>query len=366
MDLPIKLGVVGGRRGSSLIRVLTAMSDVAVVAVCDTNPDVLAEIKVKYDIPYLYAEYEALLQTDLDAVIIATPVEFHVAQSVAALEAGKHVLCEVPAATSIEECRQLVEAVEKSGRVYMMAENYCYMRNNVLIGEMVKRGFFGDLYYGIGEYIHELKELNERNPWRRKHQTGRNGNTYPTHSIGPLLQWMQDTVEWVCCLGSGHHYKDSKGEIYANEDTTTTLCKLSGGGMLQLRLDMLSNRPHNMAYYSLQGVKGCYEAGRGMGDRAKVWLADFSPDKDTWQPLGDFLEYLPEIRRNPPPEAQGSGHGGSDYWCLRDFIDTIIQGKEPPISVYDAVEWTAVGLCSTASIAKRGTPVDVPKFRDGQ
>src|SRR4051794_5578188 len=166
-----------------------------------------------------------MLATDVDAVVVATPMPFHAPQAALALEAGKHVLSEVPAATDLEQCWRLVQAVRASGRRYMMAENYCYMKPNVLVRELARRGMFGDLYFGEGEYIHELKGLNERTPWRRRWQTGRNGNTYPTHSLGPLLQWFDDRVVSVACFGSGHHYRDPRGAAYQNEDTTFMACK---------------------------------------------------------------------------------------------------------------------------------------------
>ncbi|HEX6972631.1 MAG TPA: Gfo/Idh/MocA family oxidoreductase [Limnochordia bacterium] len=360
----IKVGIAG-RRGASFMSALRTIPDVEVVAYCDIDPDTLERMAERYRIPRRYTDFAAMVDSDLDAVIVATPMPLHVPQSVAALRAGKHVLCEVPAAVSLEECWELLEAVAQSGRRYMMAENYCYLRSNVLVRELVRRGFFGEVYFGIGEYVHELKALNEQTPWRRVWQTGRNGNTYPTHSLGPVLQWMDDRVVSVVCLGSGHHYRDPRGVPYENEDTTITLCQLAGGGLVQLRLDMLSNRPHNMTYYSLQGTKGCYEAARGMGDQAKVWLADFCPDPQGWRPLAEFEEYLPERWRNPPPEAVAAGHGGGDYWEIRDFIDAIREDRTPPIDVVTAVEWTAVGLCSIQSIGAGGAPVSVPDFRKG-
>ncbi len=362
MARPLKVGLVG-RRGGSFIPALEAMPDVEVTAFCEIDEATLRVVADRYGIPHRYTRYEEMLEEDLDAVVVATPMPLHVPQSVAALKAGKHVLCEVPAAVSLDECWELLAAVEKTGKVYMMAENYCYIPANVLIRELVKRGFFGDVYFGVGEYIHELKELNEKTPWRRVWQTGRNGNTYPTHSLGPVLQWMEDRVVSVCCLGSGHHYRDPRGAFYENEDTTITLCQLSRGGLIQLRLDMLSNRPHNMTYYALQGTKGCFEAARGLGDQPKVWLADFCPDAQTWRPLADFNDYLPERWKNPPPEARRAGHWGGDYWEVRDFVEAIQAGAAPPIDVVTAVEWTAVGLCSIESIARRGAPVEIPDFR---
>ena len=360
---PFRLGIVG-RRGASSVFAARALPDIEVAAICDIDEATLHETADRLGVAQRFTSYERMLESEIDAVVVSTPMPQHVPQSVAALRAGKHVLSEVPAAVNFEECWELMEAAFASSRIYMMAENYCYLRENVLVGELVRRGLFGEVYFAEGEYIHELKGLNERTPWRRVWQTGRNGNTYPTHSLGPALKWLNDRVVSVCCLGSGHHYKDPRGNHYENEDTTITLCKLERGGLVQLRLDMLSNRPHNMAYYSLQGTRGCYEAPRGMGDQPKVWFGETTGSRDQWQPLWDYASYLPELWRNPPEAAREAGHGGADYWVVYDFVQALLGRKRPPIDVVNALEWTATGLASQVSIARGGAPVDLPGFRE--
>ena len=108
------------------------------------------------------------------------------------------------------------------------------------------------------------------------------------------------------------------------------ICKTTRGGLIEIRVDMLSDRPHNLNYYSLQGTKGCYEAARGLGDRPKIWLEEHS-DQAVWQPLSDFEEqYMPEIWRNPPAEALQVGYGGGDYFEVREFVDSIINNTKSP------------------------------------
>ena len=155
----------------------------------------------------------------------------------------------------------------------MMAENYTYMQPNVIVRELVRRGLFGKAYFAEGEYLHELKELNEITVWRRKWQTGVNGITYGTHSLGPILQWMPgDRVTAVCCAGSGRHYRDPRGVAYGNEAACVMLCRMASGALVKIRVDMLSNRPHAMANYQLQGTDGCYESARAPGEKDRIWL----------------------------------------------------------------------------------------------
>ncbi len=363
MKNELKVGIVGAPRGSGFVRAIQTVSETALVAICDVREDVLNDRADRFGVEQRYTEYEKMADSDLDVIIVATPMPLHVPQAIIALEKGKHVLSEVPAAIDLEQCWQLVQAVKKSGRKYMMAENYTYMKPNVLVRAMAQRGLFGEVYFGEGEYIHELKEHNEWTPWRRKWQTGRNGCTYPTHSLGPVIQWFQDRVATVCCVGSGHHYRDPRGDLYENEDSTLMVCKMVKGGQINVRLDMLSDRPHNLAYYSLQGTKGCYEARRGFGDSPKIWLKDYHADRQ-WHSLEDFEEeFMPEMWRNPPEEALKAGHGGGDYFEVREFVDCIVNDTKPPVDVYDALDMTVPGLVSEESINRGGVPMPVPDFR---
>ena len=360
----LKVGLVGAPRGSGYVRVFQAVTETALVAVCDLNAEILDQVGDRYGIEQRYTDFEKMAKSDLDLILVSTPMPLHVPQSVIALEEGKHVLSEVPAATDLEQCWRLVNAVKSSGRKYMMAENYTYTKSSVLIRELVRRGLFGDVYYGEGEYIHELKALNEITKWRRKWQTGRNGSTYSTHCLGPLLQWFNERVVTVACFGTGHHYKDPRGDYYENEDSTKMICKTTKGGLIEIRVDMLSDRPHNLSYYSLQGTKGCYEAARGFGDAPKIWLAAHS-DSVEWRSLWDFeAEFMPEIWRSPPEEALRAGHGGGDYFEVREFVDAIVNDTKPPIDVYESLDMTVPGLISEASINRGGVPLPVPDFRD--
>ena len=364
MTSELKVGLVGVPRGSGFIRAFQTIQETTVVAICDINRDVLKRVGDENGIEARYSDFEKMVQSDLDIIVVTTPMPLHAPQSIIALTEGKHVISEVSAATDLEQCWQLVNAVRNSEAKYMMAENYTYMKPNVLIHALVQHGLFGEVYFGEGEYIHELKAHNEVTKWRRKWQTGRNGCTYPTHSLGPVLQWFDDRVATVACFGTGHHYQDPRGDSYENEDSTTTICKTTKGGQINIRLDMLSDRPHNLAYYSLQGTKGCYEAPRGFGDNHKIWLADYS-DGTEWRSLWDFEEeFMPDIWRNPPEEALRAGHGGGDYFEVRGFVDSIINDTKPPIDVYEALDMTVPGLVSEVSINQGGMPLPVPDFRE--
>ena len=363
MKNKLKVGIVGAPRGQSFIRSFQAIEETDVIAICDLKIDVVEGVASQFNIDQKYTDFEKMVQSDLDIVVVSTPMALHAPQSTLALQEGKHVISEVPAATDLQQCWELAKSVENSKKKYMMAENYVYTRENILIRELAMQGLFGDIYFGEGQYIHELKSLNEITKWRRKWQTGRNGCTYSTHSLGPVLQWFEDRVCTVSCFGSGHHYEDSEGKQYENEDTISMICKTTRGGLVEIRVDMLSDRPALGQYYSLQGTKGCYEAARGLGDQPKIWLAEHS-DQIAWQSLSDFEEqYMPEIWRNPSMEALQAGHGGGDYLEVREFVDSIVNDTKSPIDIYESLDMTVPGLVSEVSINRESIPVEVPDFR---
>lgn len=362
----LAVGVVGAAgRGKGFFSAITCNPNTRVAALCDVNEEGLKTTADENGISQYFTNYEEMLdKANLDIVVIGTPMHFHVPQALLALERDIHVMSEVPAAVSMDEAKNLVRAVAKSKAKYMMAENYCYMRPNVLVNQIAKAGLFGEMYFGEGEYVHELKGLNEITKWRRTWQTGINGNTYPTHSLGPVLQWMQDRVASLSCAGTGHHYTDPRGDQYENEDSTFTTCRLAKGGLVNIRLDMLSNRPHNMTYYSLQGTDGCYEADRGLGGEPKIWLKSKSEEIE-WMPLSELEEeFLPEWWLHPPKEALEAGHGGGDYFQFQDFVQAILEDKEPPIGIHEAMDMTLPGLISQQSIVQNSAWLPVPDSRE--
>ena len=363
----LNVGIVGAAgRGASFRAAFDAQEVATIHAVCDVREDALDEAAERLGATEKYTDYETMLnQSELDAVVIGTPMPFHAPQAIMALSQNIHVLSEVTAAVSLEEAQDLVKVATESQAIYMMAENYTYMKPNVLVKELVRQGLFGEVYYGDGEYIHELKELNEVTKWRRKWQTGIDGVTYCTHSLGPILQWMpNDRVVRVCCEGSGHHYQDPRGDFYENQDACVMLCKMASGGLVKIRVDMLSDRPHSMTNYQLQGTKGCYESARSKGEKHRIWLADLCEDKNTWMDLMDLeADYMPDLWRNPPEAAIKAGHGGGDFFEVLDFVSSVL-GKQPcPIGIHEAMDMTLPGLVSQQSILQKGAWLDVPDSR---
>jgi len=142
------------------------------------------------------------------------------------------------------------------------------------------------------------------------------------------------------------------------------LAKTDKGSLIKIRVDMLSNRPHAMTNYSLQGTRGCYESARSALEPNKVWLAELALDANTWLKLESLEgEYLPEIWRNPPEAAVRAGHGGGDYFEVLDFVTSIVEGTPCPVGIHEAMDMTLPGLISQASVMQQGAWLDVPDSR---
>ncbi|MBE6585193.1 MAG: Gfo/Idh/MocA family oxidoreductase [Ruminococcaceae bacterium] len=365
----IKIGIAGVR-GLSTVMGFNAMANTEITALCDLDEDVLNREgdNLHIEKKHRYRIFEDMLEADLDAVVIATPMQCHVPQAIAALEAGKHVLSEVTAGVTMDELWWLCETVEKYGKTYMMAENYMYTPQVQLVSELVRRGMFGECYYAEGAYLHNINGLftypNGKTSWRSFWQCGKRGAFYPTHSLGPVMQWFPgDHVAEISTFSPGvynpYGLKQDSG--------TTTMCRLESGKLAQIRVDCVSPRPHNMTHYLLQGTRGCYQSAQGFGDQDKIsFVSETNPDSCmTWQALAEYNQYLPERYLKATAEQAGAGHGGGDFFLVEDFVNAIVTGDAPIVDVYTACEWTAVGLLSELSVVNGGRTMTMPKFRKG-
>jgi predicted dehydrogenase len=387
----LRFAVIGGSRGRSSINSARSLAgEVELVAVCDLNPDVLAEWKDDSSIR-VYTDYEQLLNDpNVDAVCIATPVPLHAQQAVAAIKAGKHVLSEVTAAYTLDDCWALVEAVEASDRTYMMAENYCYMRENMMIANMVEQGVFGEITFASGAYLHDCRNLlfNEdgSTTWRGNLRQEYYGNTYPTHSAGPVAKWLginkhdkiKSTATWQSPSRSIKTYVErnlpDRTEYLADDawksgDGALTIFKTEKGIVAEIRVDWGSPRPHNMTRHELQGTGASFTSQEG---ESLIWIQDRSATTKTgiaeaWEPLSKYYEEFEHpLWREHLAAASKAGHGGGDYFVLREFAAAVREGRAPYVDVYDAVTWSSITPLSMMSIDQNNASIEVPDFKAGR
>jgi predicted dehydrogenase len=356
----IKIGVLGAGRGAGLARHIAYAPSAMLTAICDANEERLAAAAASTGVTQTFTTYEALLDSDVDAVVVASPMPLHVEHSVQALKAGKHVLSEVNAATSIDDCWELLETVRSTGMKYMLAENYCWYRPWTLVMGMVKAGLFGDLYYGEAEQIQEFKggfPSPDAN-WRVQELAMRQGHHYITHDIGPVYQALNERIKNVICMGSGQHHIP-----WAVADSTVTvLAETVSGKQIRIRLDFFSDRPNNYTYYGLQGTTAAYEGPRAPGEGHRIYVHGRTAP-GTWDSLWDYSEYLPEAWQKLPAEIVSDSYDGGGPIMMEEFARSIIDDTKPPVDIVDALNMTIVGLMSEVSRSKGGCPVEVPEFK---
>ena len=365
----IHVGIIGvGGRPRAFLKAIQNCPFARLTAACDLDRGAMDSALEDLQDVVRYTDHRELLeQAEVDLVVVGTPIHLHTEQSIDALTRGIHVLSEVTAGVTLDECKALVGAARKSSATYMLAENCNYMKPYVMIREMVRALVFGEVYYAEGEYLHNCTGLSEKTPWRLEWLYGKNGITYGTHSLGPILSWFDgDRVVRVSCVGSGHHYLDPRGRHYGQEDTSLMLAKTEGGRLIKIRLDIVSSRAYNLGYV-LQGTRGCYSSGRFPAEPHMVCLTGDSRDETeaAWIDLDSFGDrFTPDIWRRYGTCAHAASHGGSDYILMMDFLNALNDDKPAPIGIDAAMDMTLPGLVSERSIRQDGAWIDVPDSRD--
>jgi len=390
----IRWGFIGvGGRGTKFLKDMLKIDGLEFPAICDINVDRLNQAidivkKSKNYTPEGYSgnpyDYRRLLQRDdIDAVLIETPKRWHARMSIDGLNADKHVLTDVPGAYTIKECWDLVEAKERSGKVYMLAENCCYYQQCLAILNMVGNGIFGDTTYAECGYIHEIRQLMFKPDgsltWRGEIERDLVGNIYPTHGIGPVAQWLginrgdrfESLVSMCTSHGSLKEYAVEKfggdhpsSKInYAARDMTMTLLKTAKGKIINLQFDQVSFRPHpTTTHFYLQGTKGAFKD----EDREQKIYIDGRSKANTWEPLSKYIqEYDSPIWQRWKEQSAGSGHGGVDMFAVYHFLESVRTGKPAFIDVYDSAAWSAIIPLSAKSIDEGGAVQKIPDFTKG-
>ena len=385
-----RIGIIGtGGRGTSLLTNLLA-ADVKILALCDIVQEKAEHAqslvtKSGQKSPELYTNgdhaFESLVaRDDLDLVIIATPWNWHVEMAVTAMAHGKHAAVEVPAATSIEDCWKLVDTSERTRRHCMMLENCCYGYNETLILRMAHGGLFGNLLYGEGAYIHDLREElfsgKGEGLWRRTVHTQRDGNLYPTHGLGPIANYMSiqrgDRFDYIVSVGTPQRGLDEYrkahlpatdprwAERYITGDMSTSLIKTANGLTITLKHDTVNPHPYDRINI-IAGTKGVF------ADYPPRIYFDGQPGDEAWGTIDSWKDHQHPLWKQEGEIAQKlGGHGGMDYIMLYRLLQCMRDGLVPDMDVYDAAAWSAPGPLSRISATGGSAPAKFPDFTRGR
>lgn len=394
----VRIGFVGlGMRGPGAMRRMAAIPGMEIAALCDLYPERVAREQAWLGEQgrAAAAEYtgeegwKALCESDLDLVYIATPWKLHASMALYAMERGKHVAIEVPAAMNVDECWALVETAERTRRHCLQLENCCYGEVEMLVLNLVRQGLLGELVHADGGYIHDMRELNFRDPasggyqgyWRLKWNRDHLGNPYPTHGLLPLMQAMDinrgDRFDYLTCISSAQLGMDAyaKAKFGADSwqaklrprcgDMSTTVIRTVRGRTITVQHDVTSPRPLSLLT-RLSGTLGIVE-----GDPLRVAFAKGPGEPaDAWMPDAEFAEFKRK-HEHPLWTAAGAlarkigGHGGMDFLMDLRLAYCLQNGEPLDLDVYDLA--TSCSLCELTerSAANRGASQDVPDFTRG-
>ncbi len=389
---PVRIGFVGvGSRGMSMLKVALSLEGVEIPVVCDIVEEKVSRAQNLVEEagqtrPKGFTgpeDYKRVAETkDLDAVFTATPWHLHTPVMVAAMKAGKYGGTEMPACDGYEQAWELVETAEQTGMHCMLMENYVYMRHVKMVLNMVRQGVFGELSHCETGYQHDTRYVTIGSQgellWRAHERAlNNNGNRYPTHAIGPVAQWTNinrgNKFEYLVSMSSRslglNHYAAKKFGAdhpsaklnYKLGDVNTSLIQTNNGITITLYYDPQTPRPQDFIY-RIQGTKGIYS-----GTLDKIYLEDVSPLPHQWEETDPYMEqYEDPMWRKFGDIAKSTGHGGSDYFCLRDFVHAIRHRTEVPIDVYDAATWSIITTLTEESVDNKSKPVDFPDFTRGK
>lgn len=347
-----KVGMVGVGRATAYGHIFANHPDTEVVALCDMNQEVLAQNGKDFNLTdnCLYENYEDMLNSDVDIVVLGTPIPFHAEQTIKGLDAGKHVLCEVTASDNIADCQRMVEAVRRAKTKFMMAENCNYMDFAIQWDKYIKAGKIGTPFYAEADYVHEIRGL-VNGKWR----ANRAPLHYCSHSLGPVLMWMDDYI--VRCTASGNQ-STLEPATDGNIDMQVALFETSKGATIKLLRSSVALRHPALSSYNIIGTKGFLESSRtdyeGIGRR-------YFSEQD---PVSGYPIAINISDMDAPKEATAGGHGTSEYYLVRDFLNSITNDTTPPIDIVRAMDMTVPGLIAHEAAKKGGIWLDVPRLTD--
>ena len=389
----VRIGFIGlGNRGPGAVARMNMIDGVSIKGLCDIRPEKVNEVKKSLEgsdhQPDVYTDKEEAWKrlcdrNDIDLIYIATPWALHAPMALYAMNQGKHVCIEVPAAKTLDECWALVETSEKTRKHCMILENCCYDFFELLTLNMSRQGLFGEIVHAEGAYNHDLLKSNFSKAtyydmWRLK-ENFRNGNLYPTHGLGPVAQLLDinrgDRMDYLVATQSNDFsmstlakelaakdtfYKEFANKSYRGNANVTTI-RTEKGKTIMLQHDVSTPNIYSRIH-RLSGTKGSAIKYPGppriaFGDEGWIEEEEFKKLEGEYQP--------PIVKRVGELAKKVGGHGGMDFLMDWRTIDCLRNGLALDLDVYDAALWSSIAPLSEVSVASRSKTTDIPDFTKG-
>jgi predicted dehydrogenase len=371
MSKPVNVAIIGLGFGAEFIPIYQRHPNAKMYAICQRNPDKLKQIGDAFKIEQRYTRYEDVLKDPaVDFVHINSPIPDHAPMSIAALKAGKHVMCTVPMATTVDDCRQIVELVKKTGLKYMMAETVVYAREFLFLRELFLKGELGKIQFVQASHQQDMDGW--PNYW-----PGLPPMHYATHCVGPCLALTRDEAEYVSCFGSGK-IRDELTPKY-NSPFAIESCHIKyRGSDISARIirSLFDTARQYRESIDVYGSKKSFEWQLIEGEEPVLHTAKKpEPEIPERIKVPDFAHLLPEpIRRFTTKGVydtdehqhlsftQGGGHGGSHPHLCHEFVSALVENRDPYPNAVQSANWTCVGILAHQSALKGGEIVKLPAF----
>jgi len=353
--MKLRCGVVGLGRGKHFVKVLSAIEDCEVVAVCDPNPAAFQGLSGLAT----YTNYDQFLDEKLDVVAVISPGPAHARQSLEALDRGAHVLCETPCVYSLDEAKAVVAAVRRTGLKYMLAENYIWAGWCVNFKKMVDAGKFGEILYAEGDYTHDCRDIMfadqrgfvpyaDRDSHPEAKPTWRATDLPPiqycSHTLGPILHLLGDRT--ITAYGLSVMSRSIPGVVPT--DIEAALFQTTKGTMIRLTNGFSVAHPYAL-YYNFVGTRGSAKLLSAAGLTTK-WWTEVGQRSAGWQELTPQQTTRPDGR----PEVEV---------MVEQFIESIRKDTKPPLDIYESMDMTVPGIIAHQSGIQGGVKLPVPDLR---
>jgi len=370
-DKYINVAIAGLGFGAEFIPIYQHHPRARLHAICQRTKSKLNEIGNKFSIQKRYTSYKDLINDpEIDAIHINTPIQLHAEHTIRALEAGKHVACTVPMATSVEECKIIIDTVEKTGLKYMMAETVVYSREYLFVKELYKKGKLGRIQYIQASHPQDMEG------WP-KYWKYMKPMHYATHVVSPVLGLLDTEAEYVSCFGSGKISSDIREKSGCPFAVQSCHVKLRNSDVsAHIYRSLFDTARQYRESFDVYGSKRSFEWPLIEGEDPVLHTAK-KPEYD----IPERIE-VPDYRHRLPKDIQyftrygvydadeqahlsfiqGGGHGGSHPHLVHEFVLALLEDRDPYPHAIQAANWTCVGLLAHESSMNGGEIRKLPEF----